>query len=112
VKADNVHLYRNDAFNSLKVLSFKEGDRFRKADCIISTLPCSCLNFYKFLRRAVLPVLSENGVFIQYMHTLSTLKGFRVKPYLEKCFDRVSTECVLRNLPPALVYTCRSAKRF
>jgi phospholipid N-methyltransferase len=101
--AENVHLFKDDAFNSYGVLS-------RKVDCIISTLPCSCLNFYKLLRRSVLPMLAENGVFVQYMHTLSTLKGFRVKPYLQKCFEEVSTDLVFMNVPPALVYSCRSAR--
>jgi phospholipid N-methyltransferase len=104
LKAENVHLYKDDAFNSRDVLAS------RKVDCIISTLPCSCLNFYKLLRRSVLPLLSENGVFVQYMHTVSTLKGFRVKPYLEKCFDEVRSDLVFMNFPPTLVYSCRFAR--
>ncbi|MDD2772470.1 MAG: hypothetical protein PHP45_02125 [Elusimicrobiales bacterium] len=74
-------------------------------DCIISTLPCSSIDFEAFLRLSVLPLLKKDGVFVQYMHTLSFLRGFRLRPVLEKHFAAVDSELVLSNIPPTMVYT-------
>jgi phospholipid N-methyltransferase len=88
----------------------KLGVEGRSVDCIVSTLPCSSLDFDDILRRSVLPVLKDDGVFIQYMHTLSLLKGFRLGPILRRHFGSVRSEFVFRNLPPALVYACRAPR--
>jgi phospholipid N-methyltransferase len=106
LKGENVILVNEDAFNCAKVLAGIPGVRGKKADCIVSTLPCSCLDFDRLVREAVLPSLGEDGCFIQYMHTLSLLKGFNLKHSLRKFFPRLAEDLVLRNIPPALVYAC------
>jgi phospholipid N-methyltransferase len=41
------------------------------------------------------------------MHTLSLLKGFSAKRFLQKHFAGLHSDFVLRNVPPAVVYTCQ-----
>ncbi len=78
------------------------------ADCIVSTLPCSSLDFDRLVREAVLPRLAPGtGVFVQYTHTISALKGFRARPVLDRYFREVRSSLSLVNLPPAVIYTCR-----
>ena len=103
----NVAHVNADIFTFPSVLSAAFGVTGAEVDCIVSTLPCSCLDVDGLLRTAVLPVLADDGVFIQYMHTLSVLKGFRLGPILRKHYSSVRSEFVLRNLPPTLVYACR-----
>ena len=77
------------------------------ADCIISTLPCSTIDCHKLIEYHVLPYLQADAVFIQYMHMLSVIKGFRLLPILNRYFGLVKRKAVWRNLPPAFVYICR-----
>ncbi|MGE5173834.1 MAG: class I SAM-dependent methyltransferase [Betaproteobacteria bacterium] len=107
----NVFIVPDDVFDATHVLSSRFGIPKRSVDCIISTLPCSSMRFAELLNKAVLPLLNEEGVFIQYMHTVSVLKGFRLRPILGRLFRRVESEIVFRNIPPALIYTCRMARR-
>jgi phospholipid N-methyltransferase len=106
VSGKNVFLVREDAFDCRKVLADRFGISDRGVDCIVSTLPCSSLDFDDLVRRSVLPALAGSGRFIQYMHTLSLLKGFSLKRRLDRYFARSYPDFVLCNLPPALVYTC------
>lgn len=107
VTGQNVFVVHDDVFNAANVLWSRFGIPRGNVDCIISTLPCSSLKFDELLRKEVLPLLKDDGLFIQYMYTLSTLKGFRLQPILQKYFSRIDSDFVFFNLPPALVYTCR-----
>jgi phospholipid N-methyltransferase len=107
----NVFLVNEDVFNCRKVLRDVFGIGDHGVDCIVSTLPCSCLDFDGLVKQSVLPALTENGHFIQYMHTLSLLKGFNLKKFLGKYFSRLHSDFVLLNVPPALVYTCHGSHR-
>lgn len=108
-RGENVFLVNEDVFNCRKVLADTLGILEKGVDCIVSTLPCSCLDFDGLVRHSVLPVLKDDGHFIQYMHTLSWLKGFSLKRVLGKHFASLHSDFVLFNLPPALVYTCRKS---
>jgi phospholipid N-methyltransferase len=105
-KGENVFLVNEDAFDCRKVLADVFGILEKGVDCVVSTLPCSCLDFDGLVRHSVLPVLKDNGHFIQYMHTLTLLKGFNLKRFLGKHFTTLYSDFVLLNIPPALVYTC------
>ncbi len=108
IRGENVHLVNGDVFDSVDILASRFGIQREKVDCIISTLPSSSLQFEDLLRKAVVPLLNENGLFVQYMHTLATLKGFFLGPVLKKYFNQTEMDFVFRNLPPALIYACRS----
>ena len=101
-----VFLINDDMFNCARILAEQFGLAGKVVDCIISTLPCSFLDCDELIRTSVLPLLREQGVFIQYMHTLSLIRGFRLSPIVKKYFRRVNSEFVFRNLPPVYVYTC------
>lgn len=107
VTGRNVFIVHDDVFNSANILLTQFGIPSGSLDCIISTLPCSSLKFDELLQKAVLPLLKEDGIFIQYMYTVSTLKGFRLQPVLQKYFSQIDSDFVFFNLPPALIYTCR-----
>lgn len=107
ISGRNVFIIHDDVFNSTNVLWSRFGIPSGNVDCIVSTLPCSSLKFDELLRQEVLPLLKDDGLFIQYMYTVTTLKGFRLQPILQKYFSRVDSDFVFFNLPPALIYTCR-----
>jgi phospholipid N-methyltransferase len=107
VTGRNIFVVHDDVFNSANILLSRFGIPSGSLDCIISTLPCSSLKFDELLQKEVLPLLKEDGLFIQYMHTVSTLKGFRLQPVLRKYFSQIDSDFVFFNLPPALIYTCR-----
>ncbi len=107
----NVSIVPDDVFNAAHVLSSRFHIPERSADCIISTLPCSSMQFAELLDKAVLPLLKDEGVFVQYMHTVSVLKGFRLRPILVQYFDKVDSDIVIRSIPPAFIYTCRMGHR-
>lgn len=106
IAGENVVVLNRDVFGCGPLLQERFGLCSGDADCIVSTLPCSSLDFVQLLEGTAIPLLSRNGVFIQYMHTLSALKGFRLGPLLRRRFTTVDREFVFRNLPPALVYAC------
>lgn len=72
-------------------------------DCVVSGLPF--LSFPKALReeiiREVWQVLSPEGVFVLFQYTPF------LRPLLAGYFPSIETKYVLKNFPPALVYTCR-----
>jgi phospholipid N-methyltransferase len=107
VRGRNFFVLNDDVFHAANILSSRFEIMDGSVDCIISTLPCSSLQFDELLRKSVVPLLKEDGVFVQYMHTVSALKGFRLRPVLRKYFSRIDSDFVFLNLPPALVYTCR-----
>ncbi|MDL1874483.1 hypothetical protein FBQ85_04830 [Cytophagia bacterium CHB2] len=107
ISGRNVFVVHDDAFNSAEILWSRFGIPSGSLDCIISTLPCSLLKFDELLQNAVLPLLKKEGIFIQYMYTVSTLKGFRLQPVLRKYFSQIDSDFVFFNLPPTLIYTCR-----
>ncbi|OGW27671.1 MAG: hypothetical protein A2X56_08200 [Nitrospirae bacterium GWC2_57_13] len=108
IAGENVFILNRDVFGCESFLRERFGLCSGDVDCIVSTLPCSSLEFVQLLEGTAMPLLSTSGVFIQYMHTLSALKGFRLGPLLRGRFTTVTSEFVFRNLPPALVYACTS----
>jgi phospholipid N-methyltransferase len=80
-------------------------------DCIISTLPWSLLKFDDLLKNVVIPLLKDDGIFIQYMYTSSVLKGDVLRPILDRYFSKIDFEFVFFNIPPVLVYACRVRKK-
>ncbi|MHB8336097.1 MAG: class I SAM-dependent methyltransferase [Ignavibacteriaceae bacterium] len=108
VKGKNVFIVNEDVFNSRNILLLRFGLQGGSVDCIISTLPWSSLKFEELLRKEVLPLLKEGGIFIQYMHTLSVLKGIMLRPILKKYFNQINLKFVFFNIPPALIYTCQA----
>lgn len=109
IRGRNVFIVHADVFDASRVLSSRFGIMGRSVDCIISTLPCSSMRFSALLNKAVLPLLNEQGAFVQYMHILSVLKGFRLRPILSQLFSRIESDIVFLNIPPVLIYTCRSS---
>ena len=110
VIGENCFFVNENAFNCGKVLNDRFGIKANTVDCVVSTLPCSCLDFDGLVRQSVLPVLKEDGHFIQYMHSLSLLKGFNLGHSLAKHFTRMHSDFVLFNIPPAFVYTCQTGQ--
>jgi phospholipid N-methyltransferase len=110
VGGDNFYAFKRDVFQSPRVLMQEAQLVNGEVDCIVSTLPCSSLRFDSLLRNAVLPLLREDGCFVQYVHSVSVLKGFRLKPLLSRYFSSIKAEFVLRNIPPVLIYTCSRTK--
>jgi phosphatidylethanolamine/phosphatidyl-N-methylethanolamine N-methyltransferase len=108
---ENVYFSHADVFDSVKALAARMSNPDGRVDCIISTLPCSCLDFEALVKNVVLPLLKQGGSFIQYMHVVSLLKGFRLKPLLQKHFNLIDLRFVLFNLPPVLIYSCRATNR-
>lgn len=106
IAGENVVVLNRDVFGCGSLLRERFGLCSGDVDCIVSTLPCSSLEFVQLLEGTAMPLLSTSGVFIQYMHTLSAFKGFRLGPLLRLRFAAVHREFVLRNMPPALVYAC------
>jgi phospholipid N-methyltransferase len=109
VWGENFFLLNEDVFDCVKVLNDIFGIKGKSVDCIVSTLPCSCLDFDRLIRQSVLPILKEKGDFVQYMHTLSLLKGFSLEKSLMNYFPHMHPDLVLLNVPPALVYACHAA---
>lgn len=106
----NCHIAFQSIFDSDMGLR-NRGIADHNVDCIVSTLPCSNIPFDQLIRERILPYLKPNGVFVQYMHALSFLRGMYPRRFLEPRFHRVSSEFVARNMPPAVVYTCTRARR-
>jgi phosphatidylethanolamine/phosphatidyl-N-methylethanolamine N-methyltransferase len=107
IQATNFYLVHDDVLRSRQILASELGLTGGKVDCIVSTLPCSCLNFEELIEQSVLPLLSDQGIFIQYMQLISLFKGFRLDRVLKKYFHRIDSKLVFRNLPPVVIYTCR-----
>jgi phospholipid N-methyltransferase len=107
VRGRNFFVVNDAVFTAANILSSRFEIMDGSVDCIISTLPCSSLKFDELLRKSVVPLLKDDGIFVQYMHTVSAFKGFRLRPVLRKYFSRIDSDFVFLNLPPALVYTCR-----
>jgi phosphatidylethanolamine/phosphatidyl-N-methylethanolamine N-methyltransferase len=90
-----------------------------RADAVISSLSLTWMEDHT--RSAVLSQitrsLSDHAVFTQYQYLHASaippwcsrlgISTFDGKTYLRRYFQAVSTETVLWNLPPAVVYTCR-----
>jgi len=106
IRGPNVILSGGDVLRANRFLRF-QGISKGTVDCIISTLPCSNVDYQLVLNDSVIPWLKRDGLFVQYMHVLSYLKGFSVAPILEKYFSHTVAEFVPFNLPPAIVYHCR-----
>lgn len=102
----NVILSGGDVLRAGRFLHF-HGIQKGEVDCIVSTLPCSNMDYSTILQESVIPLLKPGGLFVQYMHVLSYLKGFSVASILKKYFSHIEVEFVPFNIPPAIVYHCR-----
>ena len=105
VSGKNYFPVQEDVFNAPQVLR-ELGVGGIPVDCIISTLPCSFLNLEDLLEHTVIPLLADKGVFVQYLYSLSTLRGYRLAPRLRNYFEEIHSRFVLLNLPPVLIYSC------
>jgi phospholipid N-methyltransferase len=105
--AQNVRVINSDASRWAPHASFGGRVCGDSVDCIISTLPCSNMDFERFIRRFVLPLLKRDGVFVQYTHIVSLLKGFALNEILGRYFASIRSDLVLLNVPPAIIYTSR-----
>ncbi len=103
-------ILNDDVYNAANAIAPRFNIKNRGVDCIVSTLPCSTIEFDRLIQDSVLPLLGKDGVFIQYMHTASVLKGFRLRPILRRYFTHVDSGFVLLNLPPVVIYTCRGRR--
>ena len=103
----NVEIGGRSAFGASHSNAVLGQNNKKNVDYIVSTLPWSSLKFEELLMNEFLPLLKDVGLFIQYMHTLSVLKGIMLRPILQKYFIQIDLEFVFSNIPPALVYTCR-----
>ena len=102
----NVEIEGRSAFGASRSNAVLGQNNKKNVDSIVSALPWSSLKFEELLMNEVLPLLKDGGLFIQYMHTLSVLKGIMLRPILQKYFTQIDLEFVFFNIPPALVYTC------
>jgi Phospholipid N-methyltransferase len=109
IKEDNCHIEFQNIFDSESTLR-QRGVGEKNVDCIISTLPCTNIPFDRLLEERVLPYLNPEGIFVQYMHVLSFLRGMFPRTFLESRFESVTSEVVWLNIPPAIVYTCTKPK--
>jgi len=101
-------ILHEDVWNSKRVLG-QLG--ISLVDCVVSTLPTSNIPGYEFLVRDVLrSILVPQGVFVQYTHVVTALKGFQLRPILSRYFEKVKKDLTLFNLPPAWIYTCKVRK--
>ena len=84
-------------------------------DCILCGLPWAAFSteLQNSLMSAVLSRLSPGGYFCTFAYLQGTLlpAGMRFKRLLRQSFDSVKcSRTVWRNLPPAFVYQCRTAR--
>jgi phospholipid N-methyltransferase len=93
----------------------------RKADAIISSLGLTTMQHHQ--RERILWEMREclvpGGVMSQFQYWHSRggprwlralgLQGFSEEEFLRQYFHRISADHVLRNFPPAIVYSCRFA---
>ena len=87
-------------------------------DGVVSSLGISLMDedTVSAIYRPLLPHLGDTGVLTQFQYVHRTrmhdgrLEYFNAVPLLERYFHSVESNCVLRNLPPAYVLTCRGAR--
>ena len=99
-------IVNEDAFNCARVVKELLGVEISSVDCIVSTLPCSSIDFSGLIERAVIPVLRSGGHFVQYMHLLSLFKLFNPVNILREYFKTLRSDFVLFNVPPVMIYRC------
>ena len=77
-----------------------------KVDCILSSLPFTALprEMTDNILNGITKCLKPDGKFIAYQYSHIMRKEF------EKRFESVKTSFVLRNIPPAFIYECKSPK--
>jgi phospholipid N-methyltransferase len=107
---EDVFLLNASVFESVAILTGKFGFSLSGVDCIVSTLPCSNIDVNNLLRECVVPLLNPRGVFIQYMHVISLLKGFHLRRILATYFHTILPSVVIGNIPPVIIYNCSSQK--
>lgn len=87
-------------------------------DGVVSSLGISLMgeDAASAIYRPLLPHLGDTGVLTQFQYVHRTrmhdgrLEYFDAVPLLQRYFRSVECSCVLRNLPPAYVLTCRGAR--
>ena len=110
ISEENVFLVNEDAFDSPSVLAKQFNLKYNSVDCIISTLPNTFLDYDRLIRDKICPSLKENGLFITYQYVTAKIKSPNLKPVLGRYFHLVGEKSIIRNLPPATVYTCQNKK--
>lgn len=97
-------IVQSDAWNSVPILS---AFGFGQADCVISTLPASNIPDYDSLVSNVLKyILAPHGIFVQYLHVISVLKGFRLGQILATHFQKIHRDFTMFNIPPVWIHSC------
>jgi len=94
---DNLHFHLASAFDFRRYL-----DSAERPDLIISSLPLAILPKPQVIRMLLdaKEVLRPGGVFVQYQYSPESFS------MLKRIFSKVETSVELRNIPPALIYTC------
>jgi phospholipid N-methyltransferase len=95
--------YENLNFHLRSAYDFRSCiDQNRQPDLIISSLPLAILPKQQIMRMLVdcREVLKGGGAFVQFQYSPESLR------LLKKVFNEVRVGVEIRNLPPALVYTC------
>jgi len=110
INGRNVFLVNEDAFDSPSVLEQQFNLNCNSVDCFISTLPNTFLDYDRLIRDKICPLLKEDGVFTTYQYVTAKIKSPNLNPVLGKYFHRVGKKNIIKNLPPATVYTCQNKK--
>ncbi len=99
-KFDGSHVWITEAQNMHRYL---DEHGFKEVDCFVSGLPF--LSLPKKVSEAILEIvenyLAPEGVFIAYSYFPNAYYFFK------RFFPEVKVEFVMRNFPPAFIYTCK-----
>lgn len=84
----------------------------KKCDCIISSLPFGFFDndMQEKIFTAIIKALAPNGQFItfSYLHAALVEDGKHFRKLLHRHFSTVQkSDIIWKNIPPALVYSCR-----
>jgi phospholipid N-methyltransferase len=95
---ENLHFHLRSAYDFRSCI-----DQGRRPDLIISSLPLALLPKQQVMRMLIdcREVLKGGGAFVQFQYSPESLG------LLRKVFEEVHVSVEVRNIPPALVYTCR-----
>lgn len=98
-KYPNFELRKDSALDLDKVLA---QNNLNQVDYILSSLPLSIMDdeLVDGIMDKVKNHLKPNGSFVQYMYTLGKYR------YFKGIFSNIKLNFTLRNIPPAIVYTC------
>jgi phospholipid N-methyltransferase len=100
----NLRMLNHSAVDFDEIL---QAEGIPRVDYVVSSLPLSLLKeeMVREMLEKVTRYLHPDGKYIQYQY--SPEKYLLLKKY----FDKVEVKVSLRNLPPALIYTCSNSGR-